>query len=86
MYRVRHVSSGTELAVKCCFGSQLTPNTLSLIRNEIALHSMIHHPTIICLYGWFEDRRSNVYIVLELAKRGDLFNVIYNNPDAALLQ
>lgn len=78
VYRARHVSSGKEMALKCCFASRLTPKTLGFVRDEIALHSALHHPAIVSFYGSFEDRRGNVYIVLELAKRGDLFSAIFN--------
>lgn len=83
VYRVHHISSGMEMALKCYFRSQLSPQMLSLIRDEIDLHSTVQHPAITSFYGWFEDPRGNVFLVLELAKRGDVFNAIYNGNAAA---
>jgi serine/threonine protein kinase len=79
VYRVRHVSSGVDMALKCYFRSQLEPYSLHAIRQEIALHSSMHHPAVTSFYGWFEDERGNIYLVLELAKRGDVFNAVYND-------
>ena len=51
VYRVHHVSSGIEMALKCYIRAQLEPYELRLIRDEIMLHSEISHPAVTTIYG-----------------------------------
>jgi serine/threonine protein kinase len=62
---------------------KLDPYSLQQIRNEIALHSSVFHPAITSFYGWFEDERGNIYLMLELASRGDAFNLLYGEASSA---
>lgn len=41
------------------------------VRQEIAIHSQLKHPSILELYTFFEDA-NYVYLVLELAHNGEL--------------
>lgn len=41
------------------------------VRQEVAIHSKLKHPSILELYTFFEDS-SNVYLVLELAQNGEI--------------
>lgn len=42
------------------------------IKREIDLHMQMNHPNIIKCVNWFEDEEY-VYLILEYAERGDLF-------------
>jgi aurora kinase len=66
-----------DVAIKCYSRARLNTRSLQLVSEEIELHSSLSHPGLTSFYGWFEDKRRNICIVLELAKRGDLFGVIH---------
>jgi hypothetical protein len=51
VYRVRHLRSGEEMALKCYIRSHLDDYTLRTIRDEIALHSALAHPSIATFLG-----------------------------------
>jgi serine/threonine protein kinase len=76
VFRVVHISSGVEVALKCYLRSQLNTLTLQQVRDEIAIHSSLSHPDITDLHGWFEDASGNYYLMLELAKNGDAFDLM----------
>jgi hypothetical protein len=78
VFHVEHKSSGIEMALKVYYRSQLDSVSLQQVRDEIAIHSSLSHPDITNLYGFFEDSSGNYYLMLELSKRGDIFNVIHS--------
>lgn len=83
---VVHMSTGIEMALKCYFKSQFDEFSLHQIKEEIAIQSSLSHPAITNLYDWFEDMLGNVYIMLELARSGDAFNLVHstsNTPDGS---
>lgn len=41
------------------------------VKQEVAIHSKLKHPSILELYAFFEDA-NYVYLVLELAQNGEL--------------
>lgn len=49
------------------------------VRQEVAIHSRLKHPSILELYTFFEDL-DYVYLVLELAVNGELQRFMKNNP------
>jgi serine/threonine protein kinase len=78
---VRHRTSRFEMALKCYVRSLMDAFTLQQVRQEVEIHAQLSHPDISKLYGWCEDERGDVYLMLELSKRGDVFNLICdNNP------
>ena len=48
------------------------------VYQEIFLHKTLTHPTVIEFVDYFEDT-DNVYIVMEYAAKGDLFNFMKTN-------
>lgn len=48
------------------------------VRQEVAIHSRLKHPSILELFTFFEDS-NYVYLVLELAHNGELQRYIKNN-------
>lgn len=41
------------------------------VKQEVSIHSKLKHPSILEMYTFFEDV-NNVYMVLEMAQKGDL--------------
>ncbi|KAL1998651.1 hypothetical protein VTN02DRAFT_5804 [Thermoascus thermophilus] len=70
-------ATGTKYAVKFFerrTGDSQRSQTDSL-QQEIALLMSVNHPSLLCLKGTF-DETEGVYLVLELAPEGELFNLI----------
>jgi len=79
VFHVRHKTTKMEMALKCYYRASLNDVTLQLVRDEMRIHSSVFHPSITAFYGWFEDDAAeggNLYLLLELAKRGDVFSLI----------
>ena len=72
-----HINSGSHVALKCYRMSELSVVSQHHVKREIAMHSRLKHSNITSLYGSFEDSKGNVYLVLEYAKKGDLFESLY---------
>jgi len=70
-------SSGTRFAVKK-FEKRVGPSERSKLdglQQEIAVLMGVSHPNLLCLKGTF-DEDDGIYLVLELAPEGELFNWI----------
>lgn len=50
-----------------------------LVSREINIHSFLNHPNILKLYGFFHDD-DNIYMILEYANQGDLYNKLNEMP------
>jgi len=48
------------------------------VRQEVAIHSRLKHPSVLELYTFFEDM-NYVYLVLELCHNGELQRYLKNN-------
>ena len=48
------------------------------VRQEVAIHSRLKHPSVLELYTFFEDV-NYVYLVLELCRNGELQRYLKNN-------
>ncbi|KAG7386532.1 hypothetical protein PHYPSEUDO_015542 [Phytophthora pseudosyringae] len=84
-----HKHSGVKSAVKIIDKSKLQPTEKELLRTEIAILKLVHHPNIIRLYDVYEDRQY-IFIVTELVSGGELFNRIvgrarYTEAEARLV-
>jgi serine/threonine protein kinase len=78
-------SAGMDLAIKKLTRSMIeTPMEMQQVKNEIAVHSTLFHPAITSFYGSFTDEAGNIYIMLEYAKRGDLYSMLYNKAGVHL--
>ena len=85
VYRAVHVEGGMEFAIKKCFAANLTTRCeRQRLEQEIAVHSSVFHPTIATFFGSFMDSKGNIYLILEYAKKGDLFSLLYS-PEANLV-
>ncbi|CAH0482137.1 unnamed protein product [Peronospora belbahrii] len=84
-----HKHTGAKSAVKIIDKSKLQPEEKELLRTEIAILKLVHHPNIIRLYDVYEDRQ-HIFIVTELVLGGELFNHIvgrarYTEAEARLV-
>lgn len=70
--------SGQEFAVKI-FRKRRSDDKArtSGLQQEIAVLMSVSHPNVLCLQGTY-DEEDGVYLVLELAAEGELFNYIIN--------
>lgn len=65
-----------NLALKVLFKQSIRDAKMThQLRREVEIQSHIKHPNIIRLYGYFHDER-RVYIILEYAANGNLYNKI----------
>lgn len=67
--------SALSLTISDLF-SQINKNILKKemivrVKQEVSIHSKLKHPSILEMYTFFEDV-NNVYMVLEMAQKGDL--------------
>lgn len=78
--RARHVGTGSDYAVKVVNRQVLSldlPSSLD-IRREMSIQRALSHPNIIQLHEVFVDD-SSVYMVMDLARHGDFFQIISRN-------
>lgn len=50
------------------------------VKNEVLLHSQLKHKNILQLFHYFEDD-SNVYLVMELCEKGELYSFLKRKQD-----
>uniref|UniRef100_A0A182PVB8 Serine/threonine-protein kinase PLK4 n=1 Tax=Anopheles epiroticus TaxID=199890 RepID=A0A182PVB8_9DIPT len=78
VYRARCLISGNLVAIKMINKQAMHASGMaSRVRQEVAIHSKLKHPSILELYTFFEDF-NNVYLVLELAENGELQQYLRN--------
>ena len=69
-----HIRTGMELVLKKCkIENDIERNQ---VHNEIKIHSEIEHPRVISFYGHFYDSDGAIYLMLEHAKCGDVWQMI----------
>jgi len=76
-------ATGVTRAVKSISKTQM--KNLERFRQEIAIMKIMDHPNIIKLYESFEDHR-NIYLILELATGGELFDRIIDTGSFSEVQ
>ena len=65
--------TGKQVALKILFKSRLEKeNILPQLRREVEIQTRLRHPNILRMFGYFHDDKF-VYIVLEIAKQGEMF-------------
>lgn len=73
VYLAREIESKFVVALKVVYKNQLHQSHLRhQLRREIEIQYHLRHPNILRLYGYFHDK-DRVYLVLEFAPRGSLF-------------
>ena len=71
--------TGEQFAVKVIDKQSMEPEERELLRTEIAIMKLLHHPHIIRMEAVYEDR-DRIYIVMEKLSGGELFERIVGRP------
>ncbi|XP_040175167.1 serine/threonine-protein kinase PLK4-like isoform X1 [Anopheles arabiensis] len=72
VYKARCLISGNSVAIKMIDKHAMHASGMAnRVRQEVAIHSKLKHPSILEMYTFFEDFNF-VYLVLELAENGEL--------------
>jgi aurora kinase A len=80
VYLARTKVEHCTLALKVCYKKVLEKeNVVHQLRREVEIHTRLRHPNIIRLYGYFHDE-TRVYLVLEYAPGGSLFQALEASP------
>ena len=75
-YLAREKRTKFVVALKVLYKKQLQQYDVEhQLRREIEIQSHLRHPHILRLYGYFYDAE-RVYIILEFASQGELYNVL----------
>lgn len=91
---MREKATKFECALKCIYKEQTycdedmhpilcdcrRKNVENIVRHEIEIQSQFQHPNILRLYGHFQDQ-TRIYMVLEYAPGGDLYEELENQPN-----
>lgn len=72
-----HKFTNTKVAVKIITKSKLKPTEYELIRSELDIMKLFHHPHLVRLLDHFENNEF-IYIVMEYLSGGDLINLVTN--------
>lgn len=84
VYLGREIHSKYKVALKVMLKTEIQKAKLEhQIKREINIQQKIDHPNIISLFGHFEDSL-RIYLILEYASKGDLFNIITLSSDNIL--
>lgn len=71
-YRGYQRTTGQEVAIKMIDKRKIKNGSMmKRVRNEVEIHSQLKHPSVLQMFGYFEDR-NYVYLVLELCHNGEL--------------
>ncbi|KAI8817463.1 kinase-like domain-containing protein [Fimicolochytrium jonesii] len=69
---------GREVAIKMIDKRLMkAANMTRRVGNEVEIHWQLHHPSILELYNYFEDK-SYVYLVMEICQNGELYQYIHH--------
>merc|ERR1711871_181688 len=70
-----HVKKGQHVAIKFIDKDKLQPEDKAALHDEIIINQAMHHPGIVEMYDYFEDKDQMV-IIMEACKGGELFDRI----------
>lgn len=84
VYVAREKNSHFVVALKVMFKKQIHTNGIEhQVKREIEIQSHLRHKNILRLYGYFHDKQ-RVYLILEYAPKGTLFNELQRQPQKRL--
>lgn len=76
VYLAREKETKFVIALKVLFKKQIASQGIEhQVRREIEIQSHLRHPNILRMYGFFHDEQ-RIYLILEYAAGGTLFNVL----------
>ncbi|KAJ8288208.1 hypothetical protein COCON_G00008670 [Conger conger] len=76
----RHVFTGEKVAVKVIDKTKLDTTATGHLFQEVRCMKLVQHPNIVRLYEVI-DTQTKLYLILELADGGDLFDYIMKHED-----
>ena len=80
VYLAKHKTSDYVCALKILDKEEVEQHKMHhQLRREIEIQSHLRHPNILRLYGYFYDDK-RIYLVLEYAEEGELYNLISQGP------
>lgn len=80
VYLAREKETKFVIALKVLFKKQISTQGIEhQVRREIEIQSHLRHPNILRMYGFFHDD-ARIYLILEYAPGGTLFNAIKEQP------
>lgn len=83
VYLAREKRTHFIVALKVLYISQLHKAQVEhQLRREIEIQAHLRHPNILRLYGYFYDK-TRVYIILEYAPKGELFEMLHENETSS---
>lgn len=83
VYRARDRATGREVAIKVIIKSHMIErNLVDKVDSEIKIHRILKHDHIVKLLGCMEDDL-NIYLVLELCKKGNLYTYLQRHGPLA---
>lgn len=68
-------SNGIKVALK----QAIRENDQAMLLSEIKLHNQLSHDNVVAMYGYSQDERKNIFLVMEFITGGDLFNLLQNS-------
>ncbi|XP_002165681.3 serine/threonine-protein kinase PLK4 isoform X1 [Hydra vulgaris] len=80
VYRAVHKPTCKEVAIKMIDKKKLQSSSMmKRVCNEVEIHCQLKHPSILEMYGSFEDS-NYVYLILELCHNGELQQYLKKSP------
>eukprot|EP00835_Amoeboradix_gromovi_P001846 NODE_93_length_21581_cov_0.291919.p9 type:complete len:182 gc:universal NODE_93_length_21581_cov_0.291919:4367-4912(+) len=80
VYLAKHKTSDYVCALKILDKDEVEQHKMHhQLRREIEIQAHLRHPNILRLYGYFYDDK-RIYLVLEYAEEGELYNLINKGP------
>jgi len=73
VYLGRNVSTNQEVAVKCLFKKNMSPEDITRATREITILKKLRHPHVCNLFDWY-NTEDFIYLVMEYASGGELFD------------
>jgi len=81
VFLARHRTTNYICALKALFKAQIEKGTEeTLFRRELEVHQNLAHPNILRFLSWFHDE-TRIYLVLEYAPGGNLFDHLRKQPN-----
>ncbi|XP_070495920.1 aurora kinase C [Chironomus tepperi] len=81
VYLAREKETKFVIALKVLFKKQISDQGIEhQVRREIEIQSHLRHPNILRMYGFFHDE-ARIYLILEYAPGGTLFNALKSQPN-----
>lgn len=86
VYVAREKESRFVVALKVMFKKEIHTNGIEhQVKREIEIQSHLRHNNILRLYGYFHDKQ-RVYLILEYAPKGTLYNLLQTHPNKRLTE